>query len=401
MGYYQAPHLWADGLKWWHGTWIQVGIPAFRPLSSYLFWIECWIGLHWGFLWSGWLGFWLFVLNCLLVATLAWRLTQSRLCAVLAAVMATWVRFINVGQQDYWLIWFPVHQELFMHALMIGALLCFDIWYERAERRYLIWSWLLFLAGCLAKEHVYIFPLFALTVVITRRHIAHVQWQTATTQAVAMLCAVLLLWQYRAAIIADPRNPSLKPIQFVHKPLLFMYSSAGRYLITGQWWFPVLLLLIFALSGTLIKLHHLEPHQNTAIKWLNKLYISFPLALLTIALYLMIVGWSLTDAFWFIFDQPVKQAHGRDAIDMLVNLYAIFLLWKYRKTESTAAVWLFLFLSYAPVLDFIGWHYTLPASLIRSVYWAYFLKLVWLDFGRPQPWRRLLNVKVHHSVGLA
>lgn len=388
-GYYRTPNLLVDGLRWWHGTWIQGGIYAYRPLSAYLYWIECWIGLHWGFVWSGWLGFALFVVNCMLCGALAWRLTTSRICAVIAAVIATRIRFFNAGQQDLWLIWFPGHQELLMHALLLGALLSFDIWQEHAETKYLGASWLLFAAGCMAKEHVYIFPLFALVIVLARRRLAQVKWQYGLAQCLLLLLSVLLLWLYRASIIAHPRNPHPIPVQFVRKSLLFMYTSAARYLITGQFSFPGLVLLLFILAGLAIKLRHYGFSSNEKFTWLAKPSVGLPVALLIVLIYFNLVRWPVMEAFWFLFDQPFSHAVPRDALDMWIYCYSIWLLWKYRKTESTAASWCFLFFSYLPVMTYIGWHYTLPGSFIRSVYWAYFLKLVWLDLGRPAPWRKL------------
>lgn len=402
-GYHHTPNLFVDGLRWWHGTWIQDGIYAYRPLSAYLYWIECWIGLHWGFVWSGWLGFALFVVNCMLCGALAWRLTTSRICAVSAAIIATRMRFFNAGQQDLWLIWFPGHQELLMHALLLGALLCFDIWQERNETKYLVASWLLFGAGCMAKEHVYIFPLFALTVVLTRRRLARVKWQYGLAQCLLMLLSVLLLWIYRAAIIAHPRNPHLIPVQFVRKSLLFMYTSAARYLITGQAYVPGLILLLFVLMALAIKLRHYGFRKNEKITWLAKPYVGLPVALLIVVVYLTLVRWPITDAFWFFCDKPFKQHVPEDTLDMWIYCYSVWLLWKYRKTEATAAIWCFLFLSYVPVLTYIGWHYTIPGSFIRSVYWAYFLKLVWLDVGQPEPWRqwKLNPVLTRHFPALA
>jgi hypothetical protein len=52
-GYHHSPNLLIDGLRWWHGPWIEEGIQVYRPVSSYLLWTETWIGLHWGFQWVG------------------------------------------------------------------------------------------------------------------------------------------------------------------------------------------------------------------------------------------------------------------------------------------------------------------------------------------------------------
>src|SRR5689334_10476907 len=68
-GYNRAPSLLTDSLRWWHGTWIQEGIGAFRPISSYQYWIETWVGLHWGFYLVSWMGMALLIAASLLTAS--------------------------------------------------------------------------------------------------------------------------------------------------------------------------------------------------------------------------------------------------------------------------------------------------------------------------------------------
>src|SRR5207253_2899768 len=122
-GYTHAPHLLIDGLRWWHGPWIQEGIQVYRPISSYLLWIESWIGLHWGFIWVGWIGLVQFGVDCCLATALGLRLTCSRLCALLAAVLAPAILTWNWGgaQPAHWLIWFPCHSDLLMIGCLLGA----------------------------------------------------------------------------------------------------------------------------------------------------------------------------------------------------------------------------------------------------------------------------------------
>jgi hypothetical protein len=377
LGYRETPNVLVDGLRWWHGTWIQHGIPTFRPLSSYLYWTECWVGFHWGFLWPALFGFCLFVGNCLVSAALGFRLTGSRLGMVVAAVLATQVRVHNTGQPDYWLAWFPVHQELLMNGLMLGALLCFDVWFERAERKYLGWSWVLFVAGCLAKEHVFIFPAFAAAIALFRRGNAKVTVREGLLQAGGMLLLVFAFFAYRAAIIEHPRNPTLKPIQFVSKPLIFLFPVFGRYLLIGEWWLPGLAALLVACPYTMRRLRSRHPGS----------LLTAPCAavLLTAAAalaYLRFATPSFGDAVGTLGDVG-RAKESRDLLRMIATLYAVYLLWRYRSSEPTAAAFGLVALAHLPILDFIGWHYTLSPWFVWCPCCALVAKLVWINVGRP------------------
>ena len=94
-GFYQTPNLLTGGLKWWTGTWIYDGIHAYRPVASYLYWIVAWIGTNYGYIWSAWLAFFLYLSVCWIMTALAWRFTASKWCAWLALMMATSFRSFN------------------------------------------------------------------------------------------------------------------------------------------------------------------------------------------------------------------------------------------------------------------------------------------------------------------
>ena len=141
QGFHATPHLLADGLRWWHGPWIQEGIGAFRPLSSYLLWADCFVGLRYGFFYTGCIGMLLLVANCALCVALAWRFTRSRAGVYTAALLAPAGGLFIMGgnQPPHWLVWFPVHHDLMMIAWLLGALLAFDCWLESARSRHLAW----------------------------------------------------------------------------------------------------------------------------------------------------------------------------------------------------------------------------------------------------------------------
>lgn len=413
-GYRLAQPLFPASLAWWHGPWIQVGIPAFRPISGYLYWFECHIGLTWGFIWVGWLGFALFVANCLLAANLAWRFTQSRLLAFFAAVLATAVRFYNPLQNDDWLKWFPAHQELLMNALMLGAVSCFAVWLENGRRRYIVGAWLLFVAGCLAKEHVYIFPLMALGLALAYRQCRTVATGRAALHCALMIVALIGLWQYRKQVITNPRNPTIVAGQLVQKPLLFMYTVFGRRVINaemmtkthekttsgnpvpprrqpGFWemmatsdaWFAGLNVLFFTVGGLMLRMRTWRFNGKAWLLWSERPYLWVLAALLVTWLYLLAVGHPVTEVIWLYLEKPLEQPNWRDTIYMQAILYNTYLLWKYRKVEPTLAIWLLWGLSYAPVIDFSGWHYTLPAWFVRCAYYALQGRLIWIDLGMP------------------
>ena len=379
-GYRATPHLLSDGLQWWHGSMMQVGIPAFRPLTSYLYWIQTWVGLHWGFTWVAWFGYGMLVITCLLSVALAWRLTGSRLCALLAAVLAPAISYFNY-QPSYWLAWYPMHYDIIMSALLMGALLCFDLWHERAETRYLVWSWVLFVAGCLTKEHVYIFPVFALAVVAFRRSNSTVARQSALLQAGLMLMVAVALCYYRSVVIVDPRTPTLKAVHLIKKPFLYLYFPFYKPVLSGLYWFPGLALLLFLLGGALIRLRRSERAE-----WLQKPFAAVGIAFVTgaiVCIYLMLTAPSLPEAFWYLFEPDMQLKAVGELLAMIFTLYTIHLLWKYRNQEPTLATWSFFVLPYVPVVSYLGWHYTIMGWFLRCVYWPVVAKLVWIDLGRP------------------
>lgn len=395
-GYRLTPHPLVDGLRWWHGPWIQQGIYAFRPASAYLYWAECWIGLHWGFLADAWLGYLLFGATCLLSAALTWRLTRSRACLWLAALLAPLPCFFNIGQPPLWLAWFPIHQDLMMTALLLAALLSFDVWREQGGSRALGGAWAFFALACLSKEHAYIFPLFAASVALLRK--GRIPVWTALAQAGLMLASVGLLWVYRAHVIVHPRNPTAGLLTQAHALLVFMYSALGRYLITAQGWLPGLAVLLLALMGAALRFR--QGLWGDSV-W-GRAYIWLPLCFGIVWLYLSLSTPSAAVSLAWLLGGDAGPVALADLGQMLIMLYGIYLLWKYRRVEPTGAVWTWMLLSYTPVAGFMGWHYLLPAWFLRVPYDVMIVRLVWRDLGRPKlSWRAWPRPALPASPGFA
>ena len=51
-----------------------------------------------------------------------------------------------------WLKWFPGHQELYMNAFLLGAVLCFDVARVDGKPKYFVYSWCWFVLGCFANS---------------------------------------------------------------------------------------------------------------------------------------------------------------------------------------------------------------------------------------------------------
>jgi len=409
LGYEQTPNLLIDGLRWWRGEWIQVGIAAFRPVSSYLYWLETHLWLHQGFIWTAWIGFVLFSVNCLLSGVLAWQLTQSKICAFGAAILATTVRFHNPGQPDIWLGWYPVHQDLMMNALMLGGIASFYQWFSTGERKWLPLSWVLFIVGSLSKEHVYVFPLFATVIVVfgQRRNKKQIPLKSALGQVALMFLTIIGLWVYRAEVIDHPRNPSLKWNQLIYKPGIFLFSEFAGYLFqriqvkTGVYkevflskdsWMPGLSLVFFVGIGATVKLR--QKFQN---RWVSLPVCSMVIMLIT-AGFLGTYGpisdipgavntfdQRIVTAIMTILDHPFAKEGLRMVIWMTMTFYFLYLLWMYRRDYPSLEAFGFLYLAYLPVLDYIGWHYTTPAWFVWSVYWVMIWKLVYTNLAVKAP----------------
>ncbi len=379
-GYKQTPHLLADSLRWWHGPWIEDGIHVFRPLSSYLLWVETWIGLHWGFLWVGWMGFGLFVVDCLLCCALAWRFTRSQACTLLAGALGSALPRFNWGgaTPKDWLAWYPAHQDLMLAGFLLGALYGLDVWLETTRPKPLALFWLCFLLSLLTKETGYIFPAMALTLAWSKPNYVIVKRGAFLAQIGGMLGAALLFYLYRWLVIVAPYNPPpLKWVHILRKPFLYWFFSFYGYLLTATYWYPGLALLLVLLIGGIVKLR-----QGAGAIWFARPYSKLLTGLIVVGvlwIYCNVAFASLSEAILYIFDGgATKTQRLSELLGMMSVLYTLYLLWKYRRQEPSLAAWAIMALAYIPVFTYLGWHYTLLGWFLRSaLYWPIVAKLVW------------------------
>lgn len=383
-GFHRAPDLWQDGLAWWHGPWIHALTRFFRPVASYLHWMHCYIGLRWGFDWVGWLGIALFWIACLLGAALAWRMTRSKVCVFLATIGEVLFTSGKLGAQPAeWIAWFPSHPDIVAGELMLGALVAFDLWIERARRRFLLLAWLLFLIACGVKEHAYIFPVMALALALLR-HDGNTQLRVSrkhrTAQALAMLAAVALLAVCRAAVMPDAGGPKFSEMTF--STLLLLVNRSVNDV------FPVLPLPPFAHRAPLLLLSLFWLAQGWAYWRLTqstsyRRFRALPLAgvvvffgMLAVALFAAHVAGTL-----ILFADPEIGLRTLVFIgELWLFFYSLVLFVRYRARYPTALSLLLIWLAYVPIaFATVGWHYQLIGSLFRFQFTALFLLLAAVD----------------------
>jgi hypothetical protein len=390
-GYHTTPNLLSDGLAWWSGPWIQQGIGAFRPISSYLLWTDCWIGTHFGFFWTALVGVAILLVDCLLCAALAWRFTRSWVGVLTAALLApAGLRFIwNRSVPEYWLAWFPVHHDLLMIGWLLGALLAFDLWLEYGRAKYLALTWGCFALGVLSKEFNYIFPVMAGALALGRTldggseggGEGGVRRTEALRQVAFMVAFVTLLAVYRHEVLPQAYNPPrLKWVHMLRRPWLYWAGPFYLHVLSGEGWFAGLAAWWFVLGGALIR----WKRRGRAVR------LAGPLTLLVIALgmpaatvlYLTVVGWDAVTTFWYFSDGIVGRSNLWRMAQMLATLYAFFLLFKYRRETPSLAAAALMMLAYIPVWTYLGWHYTLAGWFVRcAVFWPLVAHLVVRDLA--------------------
>lgn len=373
IGFEKTPDLWRDGLKWWHGPWIQDGIGAFRPVSSYLLWIETFVGLRFGFSHVANFGIALLALVSALSCVLAWVWTRAIIPTIVAAILAPTARFwLMGGVGESWLAWYPVHHDLWMIVCLLAALTGWTLWLENPGHRALFATWAAFLVGVLSKEFLYIFPAMALVVALfhTRRTVS---LQRALWQVVALFGSVGALFLLRHAVLPDAYNPPpLKRVHFLRRPFLYWFPGFYKYVLTEQWFLPVLALWCVAFPAVW---RRLRP-QNALAKRYGLPFL-LVLGILLIGAATMGIG----DGFWYLAEPRTAPMRCGDWVQMMVTLVFLALIWKHRRTQSTIAILGVFMLSYAPVWTYLGWHYTLAGWFIRAaLWWPLFALLLQREF---------------------
>jgi hypothetical protein len=400
-GYEQTPHLLLDGLKWWHGPWIQDGIQTFRPVSSYLLWCETAIGLRWGFFWVGCIGILLLLGVCSLCVLLSWQWTKSKWCAALTAVLAPMATVWNFNgtQPHHWMVWYPVHHDLLMIGCLVGALWAFDAWMESAAPRYLALTWAFFVTGLLSKEFLYIFPVLAAICALRVRSQTAIGRYAALRQAALMLVLVLALFCYRAVVLPQPYNPP--PLKWVHlkkKPFLYWFWPFYGFMLSGLIGYAGLAGLLLILGGAWLRFKRSAwGHWSArpfAWAWMSAL------ALLILAVYSEWVLGSALGTVWYFVEPREAWLHITSMLHMVGLFYVLYLLWKHRRSEPGLAAWGLMAFAYAPVFTYLGWHYTLAGWFIRcAVYWPVIARIVWREWEMPL--RRVASGAREYTVRLS
>lgn len=383
QGYHRSPDLWRDGLSWWHGPWIHPATPYFRPIGSYIHWMHCSVGLRWGFVWLGYLGLVLFYAGCLLATALAWRFTRSKRFTVVGAAVMPFVRDFNIPQPVGWPAWFPGHPDLIVGSLLIGAVICFDLWIERARRRYLLGAWLLFLLACGIKEHAYIFPAMALALALLRH--GAVEKRRAAVQVVFLFAAVALLLVYRRAVVPHALAPGFDPAAFALRPLYFLHPVFYAPLRLGYTAVLQLALLLWLQGWAWLRLRR----TASVRRWLSR---PFATTIVLFGMLAVAAGWGLLTDTLLLFADPLVAAQILSTVlQIWFMLYTLLLFIRYRREYPTALSYLLLWLTYVPVVHTNGWHYMLIGWLFRAQYWAVVAQVIWADRELDHVWRRIAS----------
>ncbi|MBI5832161.1 MAG: hypothetical protein HZB16_07605 [Armatimonadetes bacterium] len=384
-GYHAAPDLWRDGLRWWSGVWIQSGIDSWRPVSSYVYWIDCYLGEHVGRWTWGWVGLFYLLIEAWAAAWLAWRLTRWVPAAALAGLLLPLQCRLASGFPRFWLYWFPVHQEIVTAAAVLVTLALFDTWLERGGGVRLACFWLAFLLACATKETCFILPgLLAAFAAWRRFPESPVLRRTVWLMVGALCVAVVGLWLWRAACVPHPRNPSIKLVQIPRKMGLMLLCPIWRYGLGGEWGVGV---APITATGVYYWWKARRP------RW----FVLWPVAwaAVMVPIYLW-PGKGMLDVLLTLFDRAALR---RDWFEVLCIVWAVLLFWRYRRAEQTMAIVACVVLIYVPNIDFIGWHYEVVPWGIRVVCWAVLAKLAWLylvDEGHgARAWARLGEM-AHH-----
>lgn len=362
-GYHATPHLLQDGLRWWHGPWIENGVQAYRPLSSYLLWIESDIVLNHGLVPIAIIGAFLLFIICLAASLVSWQLTHSYWCAAFAGVLCTYVTSFDYGGVDpNRLVWYPVHHDLLNIAFALLATFAFLRWMECGNWKYIAACWVCFIAGIFTKEYLYIFPLFALVIALTYK--STFNRRRILIQPAIMLCVVIAFYLFRQSVLPHPYMPhGLNLHMLITHSTLFWFHAFYLYLPAGMFVLPLLALLI-------------------SIALLPAIRRDKRLVLLAVVIILLFAQFTIgiPNLFWRFFDVPTGEIQISLFFQMLFTFYTFYLVYKYRKTTNGFLAYILMMVAYLPTFTYLGWHYSLSGWFFRcAVFWPVIALLVWRD----------------------
>lgn len=310
---YNQVHSFSDTLKWWHGAWIHGQFPSLRPLSSYLYWFQCYLGTNYGWVWASWVAFALFVACCLLLSAVAWKITQNYWLSLAAGIGFAGVKYLLPGLNTSMplMSWYPVADNLASLFFALGAVLAWLQWKESGNRWVLVATYGLFVCSALSKEWGYILPLILAALIIPT---GNVPARRLLLHGASMLCVSVLLFALRTATITNGHRPA--------------NSRALAAEMSVRLWIPPTPFDVFVMDG--------------------------PRAVRAIAGYCIAIG--LVWAAW----------RYRDALKAIVQDSGIApVLWR------CVALWACVQLALVPCLGFaIEAHYGLWSMAFRVLFWA-------------------------------
>lgn len=375
QGFYDTPHLFPDSLRWWHGTWQYPDTPRFRPFSGYLYWVECWLGIRYGWVSAAYINFVLFVICCLTTKNIVQQFTNSPLASLLAGVLAAGVHFFN-SHTPFWLIWFPNAYNLLTAIFWLNALLLFDRWHECADEKRnvstLVSASLCFLAACLSLESAWMFPLMAFLVALLRP--ATCSRRYSFTLCFLMCGAVLFLAWYRALVVPQSQLPSSNSTNF--GSIFFVAHPLISSILTSDW-------ALLALTGMIGALC-LKNFRDATSRWACQR--AKPIVwLAVISICIAILFAASPNAIFFAYRLARDPlGHATSIFYMLLPFFFIFLIWRYGNQFGKTWIVALLLppLAFLPTLPYMHahWHYTFTPWFFLCIFYGTLFHLAELHF---------------------
>ena len=233
-GLERAPSL-ADTLSWWTGPWVGQ-VPFYRPLSSYLFWIEWKIfGVHeWLYAFPGLIGH---ILATTLFAALGLALGRGRglrrpeVAAVVAAWgFSGWLMQSRAAVVDSVIGAWKNQPDTFAAVFSFCALLCY-IGAQRRGRTIPILAAICYLAACGFKEIAV--PLPAVCLVLEMGRLRHDRG--AASRLGWMIGAAIAFLCIRALALQGMGYTYGSNDQWIGRTLQELAGPFAATLIAGEW----------------------------------------------------------------------------------------------------------------------------------------------------------------------